>query len=273
MQKPSAIVLQNNPPTLSSLSFKKASIANKSTYEKKLLKWQRRLIRVQQAYYHQNRRAIVVFEGWDASGKGGAIRRVAERLDPRGFQVHPIGAPTKNEQGKHYLYRFQTLLPAPGKIAIFDRSWYGRVLVERIEEFASQPEWQRAYQEINEFERMLTDDNARIIKIFLHISPEEQLKRFSERLSNPIKRWKLTEEDIRNRQRWPDYHHAINQMFKLTSTKASPWHPIAANHKWYSRLKVLKHIVKTMERDIDLAPPPIDPDVLKAAQHYLGLNV
>ncbi len=273
MQQPSDILLQYKTNTITALCFKKASIAKKKTYEKKLKKWQRRLLDVQQAYYHQNRRAIIVFEGWDASGKGGAIRRVTERLDPRGFQVHPIGAPSQEEQGKHYLYRFQMRLPAPGKIAIFDRSWYGRVLVERIEGFADEPEWQRAYQEINEFERMLTDDNARIIKIFLHITPEEQLKRFSERLANPIKRWKLTEEDIRNRQRWPEYEQAINQMFMYTSTKTSPWHPIAADHKWYARLEVLKHIVKTMEQGIDLSPPSINPNVLKAAQKHLGLDV
>ncbi|SIS61162.1 polyphosphate kinase 2 family protein [Neptunomonas antarctica] len=273
MQQPSAILLQNDTPTLSALALNDASIANKKKYEKKLKKWQQRLLHVQQAYYHQNRRAIIVFEGWDAGGKGGAIRRLTERLDPRGFQVHPIGSPEKEEQGKHYLYRFQTRLPAPGKIAIFDRSWYGRVLVERVEAFASKPEWQRAYQEINEFERMLSDDGVRIIKIFLHISPEEQLKRFTERLGNPTKRWKLTEEDIRNRNRWPEYAEAIEQMFEKTSTKTSPWHPIAGNHKWYARLKVLKHIVKTMEKGVDLAPPPVNPDVLIAARQHLGLDV
>ena len=273
MQHPSDILFEKHMTTLSSLCFKQARIAKQKIYQRKLKKWQRRLLNVQQAYYHQNRRAIIVFEGWDASGKGGAIRRVTERLDPRGFQVHPRGAPSQEEQGKHYLYRFQTRLPSPGKIAIFDRSWYGRVLVERIEGFASKPEWQRAYQEINEYERMLTDDNARIIKIFLHISPEEQLKRFSERLGNPVKRWKLTEEDIRNRQRWPEYEQAINQMFKYTSTQTSPWHPIAADHKWYARLEVLKHIVKTMEQGVDLSPPLVNQDVLIAARQHLGLDV
>ncbi|BBB30239.1 UDP-galactose-lipid carrier transferase [Neptunomonas japonica JAMM 1380] len=273
MQKPSKINLEKNTPTLSSLSFKKSTIASKSKYEKDLKKWQLRLLHAQQAYFHANKRAIIVFEGWDASGKGGAIRRLTERLDPRGFQVHPIGAPRKEEQGKHYLYRFQTRLPAPGEIAIFDRSWYGRVLVERVEGFAVEQQWQRAYQEINEFERLLTDDDARIIKVFMHISPKEQLKRFAERLSNPIKRWKLTEEDIRNRQRWPEYDEAINQMFEQTSTITSPWHPIAANHKWYARIKVLKTVVKALEKDMDLSPPEADPEVLKAARKHLKLDV
>ncbi|WP_293267001.1 PPK2 family polyphosphate kinase [Neptunomonas sp.] len=273
MQQPSEILLEKKAPTLASLALNKSTIANKKKYEKNLKKWQKRLLHVQQAYFHKNKRAIIVFEGWDASGKGGAIRRLTARLDPRGFQVHPIGAPEKAEQGKHYLYRFQTRLPAPGRIAIFDRSWYGRVLVERVEKFAKAPEWQRAYQEINEFERLLSDDGVRIIKIFMHISPKEQLQRFSERLNDPIKRWKLTEEDIRNRQSWADYDEAINQMFKRTSTVSSPWHPIAANHKWYARIKVLKTVVKALEKGMDLSSPPANPAVLEAARKHLKFDI
>ncbi len=273
MNLPSPIELQLSPPRLSDLSFDDAIVEDKEKYEKKLKQWQKRLLTVQQAYYHQKKRAVIVFEGWDASGKGGAIRRITEKLDPRGFRVHPISAPTAYEQGKHYLYRFYNRLPSPGEIAIFDRSWYGRVLVERIEGFATPDEWQRSYQEINEFERLLLDDGARIIKLFLHITPEEQLKRFAERLDNPVKRWKLTEEDIRNRQRWPEYETATQDMFRHTSTESAQWSLIAANHKWYTRIEVLKTIVKALEAGVDLSPPPADPDVIKAAKKHLGLEV
>ncbi|MGB2221399.1 polyphosphate kinase 2 family protein [Neptunomonas sp.] len=269
MHTPSDIVLENNPPNLPKKNSEHSVLDDKADYKKQLKKWQTRLLHVQQAYYHQKRRCIIVMEGWDAAGKGGAIRRVTEKLDPRGFEVYPIAAPTKEEQGKHYLYRFQTKLPAPGEIAIFDRSWYGRVLVERIEKFATKAQWQRAYQEINEFERLLVDDNARIIKIFLHITPDEQHRRFTERLENPVKRWKLTPEDIRNRQRWGDYEKATLDMFNHTSTKAAPWNVVAANHKWYTRVEVLKTIVKAMEKDVDLTPPAVDPEVLELARAHL----
>ena len=196
MHLPSPIQLQSNPPILKTDFSEDKILHDKRDYLKKLKKWQKRMLQVQQAYYHQGIRAILVFEGWDASGKGGAIRRITEKLDPRGFAVHPISAPSHEEQSRHYLYRFQSRLPEAGKIAIFDRSWYGRVLVERVEKFATEQEWQRAYQEINEFERCLIDDGARIIKVFMHIHPDEQLKRFQERLNNPVKRWKLTHEDF-----------------------------------------------------------------------------
>ncbi|MDF1762506.1 MAG: polyphosphate kinase [Oleibacter sp.] len=251
--------------------MEKAVIKDKDDYENELKKQQKDLSEVQQAYYHQGRRAIVVFQGWDASGKGGAIRRITEKLDPRGYQVYPISAPTPEEQGKHYLYRFQNKLPAKGTIAIFDRSWYGRVMVERIEGYAKDTEWQRAYQEINEFERMLTDDGVRIIKMFLHITPEEQLKRFSERLHNPQKQWKLTLDDIRNRDKWPEYENAINDMFRYTSTETSPWHTVAANHKWYARVETLKIINKAMREGVDVTPPPLDDALIKAAEEQLGI--
>jgi len=273
MHKPSPIVLQTPPPSLESINFENTLITDKKTYIRKLKKWQKRMLEVQQAYYHQKRRAIVVFEGWDASGKGGSIRRITEKLDPRGFQVHPISAPSHTEQSKHYLQRFQTKLPPAGNIAIFDRSWYGRVLVERIEQFASIVEWQRAYQEINEFERMLSDDGARIIKIFMHITPQEQLKRFTERLNNPIKHWKLTTEDIRNRARWDDYAQATDDMFLHTHTKSAPWHVIASNHKWFARIETLKTLVKQLSEGVDISPPPLDPKVTEAAYHALGIKV
>ncbi len=273
MHKPSDITLQIDPPNLGNVDFNIDTITSKASYLKKLKKWQNALLEVQHAYYRQGRRAVIVFEGWDAAGKGGAIRRITEKLDPRGFQVHPIAAPRADEQGRHYLYRFQTRLPKPGTIAIFDRSYYGRVLVERIEGFATEIEWQRAYTEINEFERLLMDDGVRIIKFFLHISPEEQLKRFELRLTNPVKQWKLTEEDIRNRLKWKEYEVAINEMFAQTSTQMAPWAMMPANHKWTMRVEILKKLVQELKRDVDVNPPPLDPEIIKAARLHLGLDV
>lgn len=269
MYQPSNIIIAQPSPCLAQVDLSQR-IADKASYEKKLKKWQQRMQLVQQAYFAQQRRAIIVFEGWDASGKGGAIRRVTEKLDPRGFRVYPIAAPKAIEQSRHYLYRFQTKLPPAGKISIFDRSYYGRVLVERIEGFASKAQWQRAYQEINEFERMLSDDDVRIIKVFLHIEKKEQLKRFEERLNNVHKRWKLTEEDIRNREKWDDYELAINDMFAKTSTTTQPWHIVAANHKWYARVQVLKTIVNALEQGVDLTPAPLDPELIAASKRMLA---
>ena len=237
--------------------------AAKAAYEARLEKLQNKMLSIQQTYFHEQRRAVIVFEGWDAAGKGGAIRRLIEKLDPRGFHVWPIGAPRPDEQGRHYLYRFWVRLPMPGTVAIFDRSWYGRVLVERVEGLISKSTWKRAYDEINEFERMLIDDGIRLVKIFLHIPPEEQLERFAERLSNPYKRWKLTEADIRDHQRWDDYVEAIEDMFDHTSTKAAPWDVIYAAKKWVARIEVLKAVTSALETGTDVAPPPIDPEVKK----------
>ncbi|CAK0754575.1 polyphosphate kinase (ADP) [uncultured Gammaproteobacteria bacterium] len=257
---------------LSKLDMDQTGIKDRESYEKKLKGLQKDLLRVQQTYYHQKRRAIIVFEGWDAAGKGGCIRRITEPLDPRGCHVWPISAPTADEQGRHYLYRFWTRLPPPGTFSIFDRSWYGRVLVERIQGFADKPAWKRAYGEINEFERMLVEDGARIVKIFLHITPEEQLARFRERLANPFKRWKLTEEDLRNRSRWDDYAEAIEDMFERTSTSHVPWHVLPANSKWSARLESLRLVIAELSREVTIAPPPIDPAVRAAAAATLGVE-
>ncbi|TQV70955.1 polyphosphate kinase [Aliikangiella marina] len=245
---------------------------SKQAYLSELKKWQLRMKQVQLAYYHQQRRALIVFEGWDAAGKGGAIRRITEKLDPRGFDVYPIGAPTAAEQGRHYLYRFVQKLPVPGTIAIFDRSYYGRVLVERVEKFAKKSEWKRAFQEINEWERALIDDGVRIVKLFIHITPEEQLERFEERLKNPLKRWKLTHEDIRNRDKWHKYENAINEMFFNTSTEIAPWTVIPGNKKWYARVQVLRTIVESLEYQVDVTMPPLDKTIIKAARKKLGID-
>ncbi len=258
---------------LSKLESAATPLEDKAEYERRLKKLQKELLRIQQTYWHDRRRAMLVFEGWDASGKGGCIRRLTEPLDPRGFHVWPISAPTADEQGKHYLYRFWTRLPAPGSFALFDRSWYGRVLVERVEGFASKDQWKRAYDEIVEFERLLTDDGVRIIKLFLHISRDEQLERFRERLTNPYKRWKLTEEDLRNRARWDDYVKAIEAMFDRTSTEAAPWHAIPADSKWHARIRTLEIVIEALSRGVNIAPPPIDVSLSRAAAEVLGIHI
>jgi polyphosphate kinase 2 (PPK2 family) len=219
---------------------------DKDEYEKELSALQLRLLRLQQEHYHGKRRAIIAFEGWDAAGKGGAIRRLTEKIDPRGFQVWPIAAPTPDEQSRHYLYRFWQKLPRPQTWSIFDRTWYGRVLVERVEKLCTKPEWKRAYREINEFEKMLVDDGVVLVKIFLHISKKEQLRRFEEREHNPYKRWKITKEDWRNRRKWSHYERAIDDMFDETSTRHAPWTAIAAERKWYARVEVCRAVADAL---------------------------
>ena len=226
---------------------KHPELKDKEDYEDRLEKYQLRLLRLQQKMHQRGRRAVVAFEGWDAAGKGGAIRRLTENLDPRGFKVYPIAAPRPDEQARHYLYRFWQKLPGPGEIAVFDRSWYGRVLVERIEKLASKDEWRRAYDEINQFEKLLVDDGCPMVKIFLHITKKEQLRRFEEREKNPYKNWKIGPEDWRNRKKWNEYEKAIDEMFERTDTGSAPWLLIASNRKWYARTEVLKRVVESLE--------------------------
>ena len=249
------------------------AIKSKHYYKKQLADLQKQLTHVQQAYFHQKRRAVIVFEGWDAAGKGGAIRRITRKLDPRGFQVHPIGAPEPTEQGKHYLYRFWSRLPAPGCLSLFDRSWYGRVLVERVEKLATPQQWQRAYQEINEFERQLFDDGVKIVKFFLHISEAEQLKRFEARLHNPYKRWKLTEEDLRNRQQRPAYLRAVNEMFRHTDTQHAPWHIIHGDSKHFARVEIISRLITSLSNDVEIVPPPLDKKLVQRAEKELGIRL
>lgn len=274
MHTPSPIVL-SSAPSLDDIDLNddRYALADKRSYKKQLKRAQKAMKEVLQAYFHQGKRAIIVFQGWDASGKGGAIRRVTEGLDPRGYRVHPIAAPSKEEQGRHYLYRFQTRLPKPSTLAIFDRSWYERVFTERVEGFATAEQWQRAYQEINEFERLLMDDGVRIIKLFMNISKDEQLARFEERLSNPMKQWKLTEEDLRNRDNWSHYAQATDDMFQHTSTDQAPWQLIPANKKWYARITALDTIVSALASGVDLTPPPIDEALVKLAKQKLSITV
>jgi polyphosphate kinase 2 (PPK2 family) len=259
-------------PSLEGADLSK-KIKKVDSYTAKLSKLQVRLLSIQQHYLTENRRAIVVFEGWDAAGKGGVIRRMNERLDPRHCRVWRIAAPTHEEQSRHYMYRFWKRLPMAGDISIFDRSWYGRVMVERVEGFASKDEWKRAYYEINEFERALADDGVRIVKLFMHISPEEQLKRFAERLRKPHKRWKLTMEDIRNREKRQEYEEAIAEMFDKTHTNHSPWYVIPAEDKLYARVRALEILVNILGKGIPETPPLIDPEVERLLCSELGLSV
>ena len=226
---------------------KHPELKDKKEYEDLLEDLQLRMLRLQQKMHLKGRRAIVAFEGWDAAGKGGAIRRLTEKLDPRGFKVYPIAAPRPDEQARHYLWRFWQKVPVPGEIAVFDRTWYGRVLVERVEKLAAKDEWRRAYDEINEFEKLMTDAACPIFKIFLHITKKEQLRRFKEREKNPYKNWKIGPEDWRNRKKWKDYEKAIDEMFERTDTGSSPWLLVAANRKWYARTEVLKRVVEGLE--------------------------
>ena len=204
--------------------------------------------------YQQKRPVILVFEGWDAAGKGGAIRRITEKLDPRGYVVYPISAPEGEDKTRHYLYRFWRRLPQRGQIAIFDRSWYGRVLVERVEGFCTDQEWKRAYKEINSFERQLRDFGAILAKFWIHISRDEQLRRFKERQKSGYKAWKLTGEDWRNRAKWGVYERAVNDMLLKTSTRTAPWTLIEGNDKYWARVKILSSLVKLLSGELDYKP-------------------
>ena len=245
---------------------------DETTYFRELARVQERLARIQRAYLKSGHSAAIVFEGWDAAGKGGTIRCMSAVLDPRGFKVWPISAPRKYYLDRHYLARFFERLPPRGAISVFDRSWYGRVLVERVEELASPRDWRRAYQEINEFERTLNDHGTRVVKIFLHITPEEQLRRFRDRVLDPTKRWKLSYEDFRNRKRWADYEEAANDMFRETSTGYSPWHLIPANSKKYARVEALKVIAKRLSAGVDLASAVLDQALIQEAQALLEID-
>jgi polyphosphate kinase 2 (PPK2 family) len=200
--------------------------------------------------YQRKRPAVVLFEGWDAAGKGGAIHRITAEIDPRSYIVHPIAAPAGEDKLHHYLYRFWRRLPPRGQIAIFDRSWYGRVLVERVEGFARPDEWQRAYAELNEFERQLVAFGTIIVKFWLHISPEEQLRRFEERQRTAVTSWKLTDEDWRNREKWALYEQAADEMLLRTSTPAAPWTIVEAEDKRFGRIKVLRTVVRRLEDEL-----------------------
>lgn len=223
-------------------------IRDEGEYKKTLKHAQLQLLNFQREMAESRRSLIIVFEGPDAAGKGGAIKRVVERLDPRLVRVHSIIKPTQEEYAHHYLWRFWNKLPQYGQCAVFDRSWYGRVLIERVEKFATEKEWHRAYQELNDFERLLCDDGTIVLKFYLHVSKEEQLARFHEREKDPYKHWKINEEDWRNRNKWKEHNAAAEVMFERTSTAWAPWHVIGGNLKWYARVKAVETIVKALEK-------------------------
>jgi AMP-polyphosphate phosphotransferase len=205
----------------------------------------------------------VLFEGWDASGKGGAIKRLVAQMDPRHVRVKQFAAPTHDEKRHHFLWRFWPALPGWGGMAIFDRSWYGRVLVERVEGFATREQWLRAYDEINAFERSLNDEGMILSKFWMHISDEEQLRRFERRKDDPLKLWKLTDEDWRNRERRADYVEAVEDMVARTDQPYAPWHLIPADSKRYARVQVIEAVIADIEegmRKWGFEPPPARAD-------------
>jgi PPK2 family polyphosphate:nucleotide phosphotransferase len=233
---------------------------------------QEKLVRIQQALLFTGERAVVVFEGMDAAGKGGTIRRLAWAMDPRSLKVWPIGAPNEIERKQHYLQRFWARLPEKTQIAVFDRSWYGRVLVERVEGLTPKKDWKRAYDEINAFEQQMVDGGIRVVKLFLHVSKEEQRRRLIERLRDPLKRWKLSYEDFRNRNRWPDYADAIEEMFDRTSTRTAPWYVVPSDDKPAARAEALGILVERLSAGLDLSLPPLDRKIGRLALKALGKN-
>jgi len=225
-------------------------------YVPNLIRYQLQLRELAYQLYVKQRTLIVVYEGWDAAGKGGNIKRVTERLDPRGYEVFSIAAPNGEDATHHYLWRFWRRLKPPDEkqILIFDRSWYGRVTVERIEGFCNEEEWKRAYREINEFERQLADFGMILAKFWIHISRDEQLRRFQERERTAYKQWKLTDEDWRNREKWDAYEEAVNDMLLRTSTATAPWTIVEGNDKWYARVKALRTLVDVLSKALNHQP-------------------
>ncbi|MEG0688564.1 MAG: polyphosphate:AMP phosphotransferase [Hungatella sp.] len=220
---------------------------DKDAYKKKIDELQKKLSFLHSELYRLRIPVVLGFEGWDAGGKGGAIRRLTGHLDPRGYQVNPTASPNDIEKLHHYLWRFWNNMPKAGHIAIFDRTWYGRVMVERIEGFCTENEWKRAYQEINEMEAHMANAGAVVLKFWLQIDKDEQERRFKERMDTPSKQWKITDEDWRNREKWDQYEEAVNEMLIRTSTTYAPWIVVEGNCKYYARVKVLETVVHALE--------------------------
>jgi polyphosphate kinase 2 (PPK2 family) len=233
---------------------------SKPDYKARLKKYQGKLNLFHRRAMAKGISTIVVCEGPDAAGKGGMIRRLIAAIDPHNYQVLPFAAPTDEERARHYLWRFWRHLSRAGDFTVFDRSWYGRVLVERVEGFASEAEWRRAYAEINDFEEQLIEHGIVLVKLWIHITKEEQLHRFKERENTPHKSWKLTEEDWRNREKWDDYEQAAHDMFQYTSTRYSPWVLVEGNSKYYARVKAVKtmcdYLEQALKRKTDLTKNP-----------------
>jgi polyphosphate kinase 2 (PPK2 family) len=217
-------------------------------YSKRLKRYQSRMHTLEHEIYARRVPVVIVYEGWDAAGKGGNIRRITQSMDPRGYDVIPVAAPSDIEKRHHYLWRFWRDMPKAGHVAIFDRSWYGRVLVERVEGFCTEEEWRRSYEEINEMERHIASYGTVLIKFWVHIDKQTQMRRFKEREKIEYKRWKITDEDYRNREKWDNYLAAVEDMLKRTSTEHAPWTVIESNSKHFARLKALRTVINAIER-------------------------
>ncbi len=225
----------------------------RAEYKDRLLECQLRLRQLAFELYRRKRSLVVAAEGWDAAGKGGSIRRLTGKMDPRGYHVYAIAAPSGEDRSHHYLWRFWRRLKAPDEkqVLIFDRSWYGRVLVERVEGFAAEDEWRRAYREINAFERQLTGHGMILVKLWFHISRDEQLRRFEARRTTPHKTWKLTDEDWRNREKWDQYEEAVQDMLRKTSTLTAPWYVIEGNDKLWARIRTQEILIETLTQALE----------------------
>lgn len=233
--------------------LKKADLTRKldrKEYDKRLSELQKKLRLLHSELYAKRIPVVLAFEGWDAGGKGGAIKRLTRALDPRGYTVNPTSSPNDIERAHHYLWRFWTKMPKDGHIAIFDRTWYGRVMVERVEGFCTTSDWQRAYKEMNQMESQLVHHGAVVLKFWLHIDKDEQAKRFKGRQENPEKNWKITDEDWRNREKWDLYEKAVDEMIVRTSTPNAPWIIVEGNNKYYARIKVLETVVEALEKKL-----------------------
>ena len=223
---------------------------SRDEYKKRLQALQERIGFLHNELYRLRIPVVLGFEGWDAGGKGGAIKRLTSHLDPRGYLVHPTASPNDTERQYHYLWRFWKDMPKDGHITIFDRTWYGRVMVERIEGFCTKEEWKRAYREINEMEQHLVNAGAVVLKFWMQIDKDEQERRFRDRMNNPEKQWKITDEDWRNREKWDQYEVAVNEMLLRTSTSYAPWIIVEGNDKYYARVKVLETVIEAIEKKI-----------------------
>jgi polyphosphate:AMP phosphotransferase len=249
-----AVPLLQNPfplkpiPKLSEIDLDKT--LTEEEYKEQLEFYQKKLRSLHNELYRKKVPVIIAYEGWDAAGKGGNIKRIAAALDPRGYEVQPIASPEPHEKARHYLWRFWNRLPRTGHVTIFDRTWYGRVMVERLEGFCSENDWQRAYLEMNEFEKELSDWGAVIIKFWVQIDKDTQLERFTERQNTPEKQWKITDEDWRNREKWDLYEEAVNEMLQKTNTTYAPWYVLESNDKKYARIKALKTVVEAIEEKL-----------------------
>ena len=245
-------LLQNAFPLIKMPKLRDVPLEGKTLdeeeYKKELKELQAKLGQLHNRLYRKRVPVIIAYEGWDAAGKGGNIKRLTGALDPRGFEVHPIASPEPHEKARHYLWRFWTRLPKDGHIAIFDRTWYGRVMVERLEGFCSENDWQRAYYEMNEFEQELHNWGAVILKFWVQIDKDTQLARFTERQNTPLKQWKITDEDWRNREKWDLYEQAVDEMLQKTSTTYAPWHILESVDKKYARIKALHIVIDALEK-------------------------